>query len=220
VLKLNESVERLKYEFSDQTENSAVISLQWEKVKIPFKVSVDLQKEQIAAFRREFNSGAFYRYWQNMHTAANYCLINNINLEEGLSWADRSIHTFFGEANFLTLSTYAGLLEKLGRKTEADSIMQKAFPMATMLQLHAYGRTLLRQKKNKEAFEVYKMNYEKYPNDIYTRLGMTIGYAAIGNTKEALKYADKAMELAVDTNTRTYLQKLVADIKAGKDLVN
>ena len=125
VHKLNENVERLKYEFGEQTENSAVLSLQWEKVKIPFKISVDLQKLQIAAFRREFNSGIFYRFWQNMHMAANYCLVNNTNLEEGLSWADRSINTYFGEANFLTLSTYAGLLEKFNRKKEADSLMKK-----------------------------------------------------------------------------------------------
>jgi hypothetical protein len=218
VQKLTESVERLKYEFSGQTENAAVISLQWEKVKIPFTVAVDLQKEQIASFRRDFNSGMFYRYWQNMHTAANYCLVNNINLEEGLSWADRSINTYFGETNFLTLSTYAGLLEKLGRKTESDSIMKKAFPMATMLQLNAYGRTLLRQKKTKEALEVYKMNYEKFPDDIYTRLGMIRGYAATGNAKEALKYADKAMALATDSNTKSYVEKMIADVKAGKDI--
>jgi len=218
VLKLNESVERLKYEFSDQTDNSAVISLQWEKAKIPFKVSVDLQKEQIAAFRREFNSGGFYRYWQNMYTAANYCLVNNINLEEGLSWADRSINTYFGEVNFLTLATQAGLLEKLGRKTEADSIMKKAYPLATLLQLNTYARNLMRQKKNKEAFDVYKMNYDKYPDDIYTRLGMVRGYAALGNTKEALKYADKAMALAADTNTKSYVEKMITDLKTGKEI--
>ncbi|MEJ7586262.1 MAG: DUF2911 domain-containing protein [Ferruginibacter sp.] len=131
VQQLNEMVERLKYEFGEQTENSAVVSLLWEKVKIPFRISVDLQKLQIESFRREFNSGVFYRFWQNMHAAANYCLVNNINLEEGLSWADRSINTYFGEANFLTLSTYAGLLEKFDRKKEADSLMQKALPMAT-----------------------------------------------------------------------------------------
>jgi hypothetical protein len=220
VKKLNESVERLKYEFSDQTENSAVISLQWERVKIPFTVTVDLQKEQIASFRREFNSGTFYRYWQNMHTAANYCLVNNINLEEALTWADRSINTYFGEANFLTLSTYAGLLEKFNRKAEADSVMKKAFPMATLLQLNAYARTLARQKKLKEAFEVYKMNYDKYPDDIYTRIGMVRGYAALGNTKEALKYADKAMALADDGNTKSYVNKLISDVKAGKDISN
>lgn len=220
VVKVNESVERLKYEFSDQKENSAVISMQWEKVKIPFTVSVDLQKEQIASFRREFNMGTFYRYWQNMNTAANYCLVNNINLEEGLSWADRSINTYFGEANFLTLSTYAGLLEKLNRKTEADSIMKKAYPMATTLQLYIYGRNLQRQKKNKEAFDVYKMAYAKDPNDIYTLIGMIKGNAANGNTKEAIKFADKALAISKDTNTKTYIDKMVADIKAGKDVTN
>ena len=216
VLKMTESVERLKYEFSDQTENSAVISLQWEKVKIAFKVAVDLQKEQIAAFRREFNAGSFYRYWQNMHTAANYCLVNNINLEEGLSWSERSINTFFGEANFLTLSTYAGLLEKFNRNEEADSIMQEAFPMASTLQLYIYGRNLLRQKKFQEAFQAYKMNYDKSPDDIYTRLGMVYGYAAIGNKKEALSFADKAMALANDSNTKVFIEKTIADVKAGK----
>ncbi len=33
---LNESVERLKYEFMDETDNSATIALLWEKLKIPF----------------------------------------------------------------------------------------------------------------------------------------------------------------------------------------
>ncbi|MBT1696863.1 tetratricopeptide repeat protein [Fulvivirgaceae bacterium PWU4] len=216
VLKLNESVERLKYEFSDQTENSAVVSMQWEKVKIPFKVSVDLKKEMVASFRREFNSGIFYRYWQNMQMAANYCLINDVNLEEALGWADRSINTYFGEANFLTLSTQAGLLEKLGKKAAADSVMKKALPMATLLQLNSYGRTLVRQKKYKEAFEIYKLNYDKNPDDIYTRIGMVIGYAGVGNTKEALKYAEKAMALADDSNTKSYIEKMVADVKAGK----
>lgn len=220
VIKVSESVERLKYEFSDQKENSAVISLQWEKVKIPFTVSVDLQKEQIASFRREFNMGTFYRYWQNMQTAANYCLVNNINLEEGLTWAERSINTFFGESNFLTLSTYAGLLEKLNRKSEADSIMKKAFPMATMIQFYTYGRSLQRQKKNKEAFDVYKMSYEKYGDDIYTLIGMIKGHAALGNTKEAVKFGEKALAISKDSNTKTYLEKLMADIKAGKDVSN
>ncbi|HEX8314043.1 MAG TPA: DUF2911 domain-containing protein, partial [Flavisolibacter sp.] len=124
VQKLNESVERLKYEFSGQTDNSAVVSLQWEKLKVPFTISVDLHKIQMESFRKEFNSGMFYRYWQNMQQAASYCLVNNINLEEGLSWAERSVNPFFGEKNFLTLSTYAGLLEKNNRKKEADSIMR------------------------------------------------------------------------------------------------
>ncbi len=218
VLKLNESVERLKYEFDQQTENSAMLSLQWEKVKIPFTISVDIQKLQIESFRREFNSGIFYRFWQNMHMAANYCLVNNINLEEGLSWAERSINTFFGEANFLTLSTYAGLLEKFNRKKEADSLMKKAIPMATPLQLLMYGSSLNKMKNHQEAFNIFKMNYEKNPKDNYANLGMVMGYYFLENKKEAIKYAEKGKEVTTDPNWKSYFDSLINDMNAGKEI--
>jgi tetratricopeptide (TPR) repeat protein len=218
VEKVNESVERLKYEFSDQTSNSAVLSLQWEKVKIPFTISVDVHQVQIESFRREFNSGIFYRYWQNMHTAANYCLVNNINLEEGLTWADRSINTYFGEANFLTLSTYAGLLEKLNRKKQADSLMQKALPMATTLQLLMYGSNLNKMKKHQEAFNLFKMNYDKHPKESYTNLGMVMGYYFLDNKKEAIKYAERGKQTATDPNWKSYFVALITDLNAGKEL--
>jgi len=218
VVNSTESVERLKYEFTDQTDNSAVITMHWEKIRIPFKVSVDLVKDQVAAYRHEFDNGTFYAYWQKMQQAANYCLINNTNLEEALTWADRSMNTYFGEKNFLTLSTYAGLLEKLNQKKKADSIMTKALPMGTVLQLHSYGRTLLRQGKKKEAFDIYKYNYDKEPDNLYTRLGMMYGYANVGNTKEALVYAQKTIDFSGDANTKAYVDKLVADLKAGKTI--
>ncbi|HEX2683346.1 MAG TPA: DUF2911 domain-containing protein, partial [Ferruginibacter sp.] len=41
---LTESVERMKFEFMDEKENSATIALMWEKLKIPFKVEVDYVK--------------------------------------------------------------------------------------------------------------------------------------------------------------------------------
>jgi Protein of unknown function (DUF2911) len=218
VQKLNESVERLKYEFADQTENSAVLSLQWERAKIPFKISVDIQQLQIEAFRREFNSGIFYRYWQNMHMAANYCLVNNINLEEGLSWAERSINTYFGEANFLTLSTYAGLLEKFDRKKEADSLMQKALPMGTPLQLLMYGSSLNKMKKHQEAFKIFKMNYDKSPKENYANLGMVMGYYFLENKKEAIKAAEKGKAITTETGWKGYFESLINDINAGKEI--
>ncbi|HMJ67917.1 MAG TPA: DUF2911 domain-containing protein [Cyclobacteriaceae bacterium] len=219
VVKTTESVERLTYAFSDQNDNSALITMSWEKIKIPFRVSTDLVKEQVDAYRREFDNGQFYSVWQKMQQAANYCLMNNVNLEEALVWSERSINTYFGETNFLTLSTYAGLLEKKSQKQKADSVMKKALPMATMLQMHQYGYTLLRQKKYKEAFDIYKANYTKYPNDIYTRLGMILGNVGLGNTKEALAFGAKANELADDANTKSYVDKLIADIKAGKTIL-
>ncbi len=216
VQNLKESVEWLKYEFEQQTASSAVVSLQWEKVKVPFEISVDLQKLQIESFRREFNSGGFYRYWQNMQTAAQYCLENNINLEEGLTWADRSINTFFGETNFLTLSTYAGLLEKLNKKEKADSVMKVALPMGTPVQLVMYGSSLNKMKKHQEAFRIFKFNYEKNPKETYSYLGMMMGYYFLNDHKEAIKFGEKGKAVATNAGFKSYFDSVIGDIKAGK----
>jgi len=218
VEKLDDSVERLIYVFSDETDDAAIVSLQWEKVKIPFKVSVDLKKEMVEAYRKEFNSGIFYRYWQNMQMAANYCLQNDINIDEAIGWADRSINSYFGEKNFSTLSTYAGLLEKKGMKARADSTMQLAFPLATTLELYSYGRGLESKNRKTEAIDVYKRAYKKNPEDLYALMAITRGYTLQGNTKEALKYANKTVPVAKDTYFAGYAEEILASLKEGKPL--
>ena len=218
VRKQDESVEWLKYEFEGQTENSAVISMQWEKVKVPFKVSVDLNEVQIASFRREVNSGIFYRYWQNLQRAANYCLVNNINLEEGLDWAHRSIYSYFGESNFLTLSTYAGLLEKNNRKQEADSVLQEAIPMAKVMQLFSFGVDLNKIQKHQEAFDIFKKNYDKNPEDVYAHLGMASGHYYLGDKKKALKFCESARKKVQGSAWLSYIDATMEKIKAGEDI--
>lgn len=218
VKKTTESVEWLKYEFTAETDSSAVAVLQWEKVRIPFAIAVDLKKTQVEAYRRAFNSGAFYIYWQNMQQAADFCLVNDVNLEEGLSWADRSINTYFGEANFRTLSTYAGLMEKAGRQHEADSLMKAAYPRGSTEDIYYYGVKLLRRKKNKEAFEAFKVNYDKAPKDWLANLGLAKGYAVMGDKVTAVKYADNSVRLAQDQGAKDYAGRVKQAITDGKDV--
>tara|TARA_R110002167_G_scaffold205954_1_gene409935 strand:+ start:78 stop:1184 length:1107 start_codon:yes stop_codon:yes gene_type:complete len=220
VLKQDQSVERLKYEFDDQTDSSAVVSMRWEKVKVPFKVSVDLQQTQIDSFRKEVNSGIFYRFWQNLQFAANYCLINNINLEEGLGWADRSINSYFGEANFKTLSTYAGLLEKLDRTAEADSIMQKAIPMGTAQDLTIYGLGLNTMGQHQKAMKIFKANYDHNPQAFYAHLGMVSGHYRLKDKKKALEFCESAKKKTKDQMFLNYVDALIKNIKEDKDIFN
>jgi hypothetical protein len=51
--------------------------------------------------------------------------------------------------------------------------------------VHQYGRQLITQKRNKEALEVFKMNFDKHPNEFTTLVGLTRGYAANGDNKNA-----------------------------------
>ncbi|MEP6927084.1 MAG: DUF2911 domain-containing protein, partial [Ginsengibacter sp.] len=192
---LNESVEWLKYEFMNETENSAVVALMWEKLKIPFKVEVDYVKTQLAMFRNELRSDKGFTP-DSWVQAAQFAAAHD-DPEEALLWSDYSINgVFVGQKNFKTLSTKAMILQKQGKTAEADAQMKEALPLGSMLELHQYGRQLLTDKKSKEALEVFKMNAQKNPGQFTTDMGLVRGYSANGDYKNALKYAKLAQPLA------------------------
>jgi tetratricopeptide (TPR) repeat protein len=216
----DKSVEWLKYEFMNETDNSATIALLWEKMLIPFKAEVDLDRLQLESFRRELRGErSFSPGWQSYQQAAKYTSDKNIALEEGLKWADQAINDqFVGNANFVTLSTKAEILAKLGRMNEADTLMKKAVPLGTMQQIHQYGRQLLTEKKYKDALEVFKMNSVKNPNQFTTLMGLTRGYSANADYKNALKYATLALPLAPGQQAKTMVETMVQKLKDGKDV--
>lgn len=214
---LDKSVEWLKYEFSNQTNNGATVNLQWEKMSIPFKVEVDLIKTQLASFREELRTDKGFN-WEGWNQAAQWCLQNNVNLEQALQWADSaSGPTFGGNTNFAPLATKAQILERLGKANEAAAIMKTALPLANMVQLHQYGRQLLAQKKNKEALEIFKLNATKNPNQFTTTVGLARGYSANGDYKSALKFAQQALPLAPDALNKNSIETMIKKLQEGKD---
>lgn len=218
-VKTDTCMEWLKYEFTNQTLSSAVIRLQWEKLIIPFKVDVDVIKTQIASFRKELRGDkALPETWQAWNEAAAYCAANKTNLEEGLLWADSATSiTFGGTEAFYAWQTKAAILEQLNRKEEAAAIMKKALPFATQIQAYTYGAGLIDEKRVKEAMEVFKMNYDKHPNSLFTNIGMASGYSAMGDYKKALEYARKALAEAKGGN-KTLIEANIRDLENGKDM--
>ena len=214
---LPNSVEWLRYEFMDQTENSATIALEWEKLRIPFRVETDYVNNQLESFRNELRTerGFFWLAWDQ---AAQWCLQHNVNLDQALQWADSaSGPTFGGNTVFQPQATKAQILYKLGRTAEADALMQRSLPLASMQELHQYGRTLLAQKKYKDALNVFQLNYKKNPNQFTTLVGLTRGYSANGDFKNALKYAQQALPLAPPGANRTNVEQMIEKLKKGED---
>jgi tetratricopeptide (TPR) repeat protein len=214
------SVERLKYEFMNETDNTATVALEWENLVIPFKIEVDLDKLQFESFRRELQGErSFSPGWQSYQQAAKYAADKNTNLEEGLKWADQAINDrFVGEANFVTLSTKADILARLGRMNEADTLMRKALPMGTLQQIHQYGRQLLTRKKYKDALDVFKLNYQKNPGQFTPMMGMARGFAGTGDFPNALKYANMALPLSPDEATKKFVQDVIEKLKEKKEI--
>lgn len=214
---LDTSVEWLKYEFSDEKENSATVSLQWEKLSIPFKIEVDYIKEQLASFRRELRTEKGF-LWQSWNQAASWCLQRNVNLEEALLWADSASGNFGGDKSFTAWSTKSAILKKLGREAEATEVMKIALPFGNMNEIHRYGRELIGMKNAKEALEIFKKNHDNYPGQFTTIMGLVRGYSAVGDFKNALKYANLALPLAPDTNNKNSVLGMIDKLKTNTDV--
>lgn len=216
---LDNEVERLRYEFTDQKENSAIIDLQWEKQSIPFKVEVDYIKTQLASFRRELKGEKAFN-WQNWAQAAQFCAQRNTDLDEGLVWADRAISdpNVGGTRNFQTLSIKAEILSDQGKNSEADAVMKEAMPLGSVAEVHQYARQLLIQRRTKDAFDAFKGNYDRHPNEFTTNMGLARGYSATGDFKKALDYLKKAQVQAPDALNKANIEKLMPMLEQGKDI--
>jgi tetratricopeptide (TPR) repeat protein len=215
---LKESKERLDYTFSNQTDRSVEVALEWEKWRIPFRVEVDLVNTTLASIQSQL-SGAMGFDPPSLEAAAAWCLQNNVNFEEALGWINVVVDPNFGRVNsFNALSTKAGLLSKLNKKEEADKIMQAALENASALEMHSYGRQLLNEKRVKEAMIVFEKNYKKHKGAWPTNGGMMRGYSAMGDLKKALEYARLALAQAPNEDTKKLIEQAIKTLESGKAL--
>ena len=212
------NVEWLKYEFTNETENAATVVLAWEHLTIPFKIQTNYVQDQLASFRDELRTDRGF-FWLTWDQAAQWCLQHNVNLEQALKWSDSASGPLFGGINlFQPKATKAQILQKLGRGEQAAALMKQALPLATMQEVHGYGRSLVAQKKGKEALDVFQMNYQKHPKEFTTLVGMTRGYSAVGDYKNALSFAQQALPLAPDAQNKNSVATMIDKLKKGQDI--
>jgi len=95
--------------------------------------------------------------------------------------------------------------------------MKTALTLATDLEGYTYAFSLLQAKKIKEGSDLMKMMYDKYPNSMFTILGMANVYSAKGDYKTALTYAERALTLSQGGN-KIEIERNIRDLKAGKDM--
>ncbi|MEJ7609740.1 MAG: hypothetical protein WKF88_01035 [Ferruginibacter sp.] len=77
---------------------------------------------------------------------------------------------------------------------------------------------MLKEKRNAEALEVFKMNGQKYPNMFTPNMGLMRGYSATGDYKNALKHARAALPLAPDANNKKAVEDFIKKLEEGKDV--
>jgi hypothetical protein len=117
----HDPVEWMQFIFSGLSDTGATLELQWEKLCVPVKFTVDTPGKILAAATK-----SLARLWVQPLRAANYCLASGANLEQGLKWADQAAGI---QENYNTLTVKAQLHGKLGQKAEAIAAMEKAIQM-------------------------------------------------------------------------------------------
>lgn len=216
IIKDQPMVERLDYVFSNQKADAVDLSLKWEHWSIPMTIGIDTKKVILSHIKAEMTSELGFDP-PSLVAAANWCLNNDVNLEQALSWITMATNPSLGaQKTFGALSTKAQIMEKLGQSQEAKKIMDEGLSIASPIELHQYGRRLIAQSKVDEAFEVLNKNYTQQKGQWPTTVGMMRAYNAKGDVKKALEFAEKSLELAPDDLNRNALKRDIEQLRQGK----
>jgi hypothetical protein len=208
-----ESVELLTYGFDDVKPDSATATLRWEKLAVPFRVSVDVKAVVLRSIKNELRSvGGFT--WSGFDEAAQWCLDNNYNLEEALKWENTSIQN---EERFENLETKSRILDAMGRKEESAKALSTAFDKADAVRLYTYARGLQRQGNTKRAFELYPQVPKKNANHWISHLALARISSNTGDFPTAAKEMTQAISGAPDA-TKPFLEPLLKRLQARDDI--
>jgi Protein of unknown function (DUF2911)/Tetratricopeptide repeat len=203
----------LTYDFDDVKPDSTVVTLRWEKVAVPFKVTVDVNKVVEAAIHRQLH-GLNQYYWEGWDDAAGYYLANKIDLEEALKDEEQSIQI---EERYDNLMTKSRIFEAMGRTADAATFHERALARANSLQLYVYARQLQGDKKQEEAFAIYRTSAKKFPEDWTSHLGMARVYSGQGDFDNAVKEMKQALSGAPDAN-KNALQASLKKLESKQDI--
>lgn len=201
--------ERLLYIFDDPAGNSVTASLNWEKLRVPFKIEVDLPAVVTADLEQQL-TGLPQFFWQPWNQAANWAAQNGANLDNALAWAERSLVI---NENFQNLRTKALILERKGETTEAEALRARAMGIANEQDLNAYGYQLLGQNKTDEAVAIFAKNAKDHPDSWNTYDSLAEAYARKGDKRLAVENYEKARRMTKDPTQVTRIEGELAKLR-------
>jgi hypothetical protein len=209
----SEAHEALTYDFDAVTPDSAMVTLRWDRVAVPFKVTVNLKEIVPAKLKAQLRGGSRY-IWESWAEAAYQLLSDKNDLADALNYANESIRV---EKRFDNLMIKASVLEAMDRKDEAAPLRAEAMAMGNAMQINSYGRQLQIGGRQEEAFAVFRENAKRHPNHFiipYEEARMACAKGdydtAVNKMKLALAGSDKQFQ--------PFFQGLLKRLEAKEDI--
>jgi len=203
----------LAYDFDEVKPDSTVVTMRWDRVAVPFKVAVKVNDIVVASLHQQLH-GLNQYYWDSWDDAASYLLANKIDLDEALKDEDQSIQV---EERYNNLMDKSKILEAMGRQQDAEAFRTRALDKGSALQLYFYARQLQGEKKQAEAFSIFRANAKKFPDYWTSHVGLARVYSGQGDFDNALKEMQLALTTAPDNN-KANLQNYVKRLQAKEDI--
>jgi len=203
----------LVYDFDKLEPSSTVVTMSWDKVAVPFKIAVNLQETVEASLHNQLRGLAQYT-WDAWNDAATYMVDNKMDLNEALKYDDKSIQN---EERFENLMTKSRILDAMGEKDQAAVARNKALSMGDAQQLYGYARQLQRQKKQDEAFAIFRTMEKKYPGNWLTYAGMGRIACSQGDYAKATQEMKLALAVAPDVG-KSSVESLIKRLEAKEDI--
>ena len=211
---LAENKEALEFDFEDLKPTSTAVTMKWEKLGVPFTVSINDSDQTLQNIRAQLKGRGQFT-WQALDEGAQFCLTRKVNLDEALRWADASIQN---EERFDNLSTKADILKALNRPDEAKTVWNRALEIAKAPQLYTYGRQLQNQKKGAEAMEIFKDVAKRFPQGVYGYLAQARIKSTAGDFAGATSDAKQAQAVAPTDAQKQSIQALIIRLDAKQDI--
>ena len=201
--------ERLGYTFDEPTADSVVLAMRWEKLRVPIAIRIDLPRTVLETYKADLRGLPRFG-WQGWNQIANWAAQNNIDLDDALLWADRSIGM---NRNFTNLRTKALVMEKKGDASASEALTKEALSIATEAEINAYGYQLLGQRKIDEAIAMFAKNVKDHPDSWNAQDSLGEAYALRGDKKKALEHYTKALNMTTADIQKTRIAAVIEQLR-------
>jgi tetratricopeptide (TPR) repeat protein len=198
----------LTYDFVDYGSNYTILALLWENKIIPIRIDIDTPELVYQSYKDQLR-GVIGFGWPPYVTAANFCITNNIHLDQASKWADIAIAQ---NSSFQTLTLKAGILEAQGKNAEAMKMYDDLVTDATNVELNNLGYQMINRKKYAKAIEYFTLNVKRNKTDpnAYDSLGEA--YKISGDNENAIKYLKKSLSLDPPENVKANSTRLLKEL--------
>ncbi|HEY3350711.1 MAG TPA: DUF2911 domain-containing protein [Thermoanaerobaculia bacterium] len=196
--------ERLAWSFDEPTADGVTLTVRWEKVRASVPIGIDAKAVALANIRDQLRGLPRFG-WQGWNGAAAWCMRNKTNLDEAMTWADRSISM---TPTYQNLRTRAGLLELKGDAAGAAEVRQKAQTLATEVDINLQGYALLGEGKIDEAIAVFRKNAADHPASWNVWDSLAEGLETKGDKAAAAENYRKALSMAPEDQKKRLTETL------------